>query len=273
MVKQYLFYLDPIPFISNTNLDSLMTEIQLKVDEIDSLEGSKNMSIVTKNKPIDSIRFYDFNPNGLSVEKWQEFGLTEKQSQVIKRYESSGGNFRTKKDVKKMFVISDLLYQKLEEHILLPDSMVYDHDKVKKKRLSEVSKAKIIIDINLADTSEFKKLYGIGSVLSKRIVEYRENLGGFYAKEQLNRVYGLKKEVLLRLDTQLVINSITLRKININTASVEELRSHPLISWKVANSIVKYRKQHGAYENLNALKKIVLITELLFEELSPYLEI
>lgn len=50
------------------------------------------------------------------------------------------------------------------------------------------------IELNSADTTELKKLRGIGSKLSQRIVKYRTKLGGFTSKEQLKAVYGLSEE-------------------------------------------------------------------------------
>lgn len=270
IAKESLIYFNPEPIIQNADLDSLMAEIQNRIDEEDRLK-QKELEKEIQMRSTDSRDFYNFNPNGFSVENWQTFGLSKKQAEVIKRYEASGGNFRTKKDVKKMFVISDKLYKKLEKYILLPDSMVYE--KLKNKAVRAKPKKKYIVDINRADTTELKKLRGIGSVLSKRIVDYREALGGFYSKEQLEKVYGLKEEVLQRLDSQLLVGSIPLQKLNVNSASVEELRSHPLINWKLANAIVKYRQQHGNYEKIDDLSRIVLVKKEWLQEVRPYLEI
>lgn len=50
------------------------------------------------------------------------------------------------------------------------------------------------IEINKADTTEWKRLRGIGSVLSQRIVKYRDKCGGFHSIEQLKKIYGLSEE-------------------------------------------------------------------------------
>ena len=82
--------------------DSIIALIDQEIDRKDSFESLKIDSENALNN-YDSIHFYDFDPNDFPAERWQDFGLTEKQVAVIKRYESSGGNFRSKKDVKKMF--------------------------------------------------------------------------------------------------------------------------------------------------------------------------
>ena len=40
-----------------------------------------------------------------------------------------------------------------------------------------------------------KQIYGIGSVLSKRIVRHRDLLGGFHSKSQLLDVYAMDTNV------------------------------------------------------------------------------
>lgn len=50
------------------------------------------------------------------------------------------------------------------------------------------------VELNSADTTELKRLKGIGSVLSARIVKYRKKLGGFTSVEQIRNVYGLSDE-------------------------------------------------------------------------------
>lgn len=50
------------------------------------------------------------------------------------------------------------------------------------------------VELNSADTTELKRLRGIGSVLSVRIVKYRNKLGGFSSVEDLKNVYGLSDE-------------------------------------------------------------------------------
>ncbi len=52
------------------------------------------------------------------------------------------------------------------------------------------------LDLNTADTVSFKKLKGIGSYFSKKIVEYRDELGGFHSKEQLLEIWNFDEEKL-----------------------------------------------------------------------------
>ncbi len=55
------------------------------------------------------------------------------------------------------------------------------------------------IDINRADEKELDKLPGIGPVLAERIVQYREENGGFYDIEELKDVQGIGDKIFLKI--------------------------------------------------------------------------
>jgi competence protein ComEA len=131
----------------------------------------------------------------------------------------------------------------------------------------------LIVNINLADSLEFKQLKGIGKVFSSRIVRYRNWLGGFYATEQLLEVYGIDSVLFERIKPNLLVSDADVKKININTCDQKDLSSHPYISYKAASSIVKYREHHGDYKSLNDLKRIPLIDDELLRKIALYLEL
>jgi competence ComEA-like helix-hairpin-helix protein len=56
---------------------------------------------------------------------------------------------------------------------------------------SGVRRKQQAIDINTADSAAWVALNGIGPGFAKRIMTYREKLGGFYQVDQLKEVYGL----------------------------------------------------------------------------------
>ena len=64
----------------------------------------------------------------------------------------------------------------------------------------------LTVELNGADTTTLQLLHGIGPVFARRIVRYRERLGGFTSTEQLLEVYGFTPQLLdhirpyLRLD-------------------------------------------------------------------------
>lgn len=54
-------------------------------------------------------------------------------------------------------------------------------------------------NLNTASASDLLPIHGIGPVLSKRIIKYRDAIGGYTNKDQLYKVYGLDSVVALRL--------------------------------------------------------------------------
>lgn len=59
--------------------------------------------------------------------------------------------------------------------------------------------APLTLDVNRASQRDFERLPGIGPVLARRIVEYRESRGAFQDIEQLRRVKGIGKKTFDRI--------------------------------------------------------------------------
>jgi competence ComEA-like helix-hairpin-helix protein len=130
-----------------------------------------------------------------------------------------------------------------------------------------------VIDINIADTTAFIALPGIGSKLAARIINFREKLGGFYSVDQIGEVYGLADSVFQKLRQYLQLNDGVVKKININTATIDELKTHPYIKYNIANAIIAYRNAHGPFMKTEDIKKIMIIEEVQYIRIAPYLSL
>ncbi len=227
-------------------------------------------------KRYEHISYFYFDPNGLSEADWQRLGFSAKQIAVIKNYEAKGGRFYKKEDVAKIYSISKEDYERIEPYILIKEgqrkSVKINEDKVDRKYGYREEIAPQLIDINEADTSDFKKLRGIGSVLSARMVKYRDVLGGFHAISQIGEVYGVAPEVYEQIAPLLVVGESHIKRLKVNTATKEQLGRHPYISKKQAMLIVNYRSQHGAFANLEDLRKIPVLDDDFFRKIEPYIE-
>ena len=74
---------------------------------------------------------------------------------------------------------------------------------------------------------------------------------------QLKDVYGLEPEVVQRvLERFRVLKSPEINKINLNTASVQELSKLVYIQRSVAQDIVDYRNLNGGVNSFDELTKI-----------------
>jgi DNA uptake protein ComE-like DNA-binding protein len=128
-----------------------------------------------------------------------------------------------------------------------------------------------IIEVNAADTADFIALPGIGSKLAARIVLFREKLGGFYKVAQIGEVYGLRDSVFRIIVPNLRCDTALVKKIEINIAEKELLKIHPYIKWNIADALVNYRLQHGAFQSPEDLEKIHAIDSGSLRKMMPYL--
>lgn len=115
-----------------------------------------------------------------------------------------------------------------------------------------------IVDINTADTTLLKELPGIGSSFAKRIVEYRDKLGGFVETEQLLEVYGMDTVRFGGIVAYVAIdNEFKPNKLRINYDSFKVLNRHPYLEYEDVKKIVNYREQKGLLTSWGQLTEIV----------------
>lgn len=220
---------------------------------------------------------FNFDPNTLTTEGWKKLGLRDKTIQTIQNYLSKGGHFKKPEDLQKIYGLPNAEYERLAPYIridALPDSKITATNvtlKPENQTAKNFTPHYSTVDINTADTTTFIALPGIGSKLAARIVNFREKLGGFYSIEQLGETFGLPDSTFQKIKQYLRLENTTLRKININTATVDELKSHPYIKWSIANPIVAYRNEHGSFSKLEDIKKVAAVSDEIYNKITPYL--
>jgi DNA uptake protein ComE-like DNA-binding protein len=164
--------------------------------------------------------------------------------------------------------------QKPKVYSLNPRNLRMILRKPKKNYNSKPSKkSKFIVNINLADSLQWRKLRGVGAKRSIQILNYKNALGGFVGISQVNEVFSINDSLFKSFERFLSIKDSSLVKININTCSVKQLKNHPYINWNLANSIVNFREQHGGFKLLEDLKKIHILDNKLYYKIVPYLTI
>lgn len=115
-----------------------------------------------------------------------------------------------------------------------------------------------IVELNSADTTALKKVPGIGSVFAKRIIKYRDLLGGFYTVEQLGEVYGIDEERYEAMKSWFSVDPSAISRLSVNQLSAKELASHPYVSYKQARIIEKMIRKKGklqSWEDLSLLEE------------------
>jgi competence protein ComEA len=222
------------------------------------------------SRPAASLFYFD--PNTLDEAGWKKLGLRDKTIHTILNYVAKGGRFRKPDDLSKIYGLFEDEYARLEPYIRIEQDkeVTTNSSPIVATPLTQ-SRSYSTVDINTADTSAFIALPGIGSKLASRIVNFREKLGGFYAIEQVGETFGLADSVFQKIKPRLQLNTVSIKKININTASIDELKQHPYIRFALAKAIIAYRDQHGAFGKMEDLKKINVITEEVYAKIYPYL--
>ena len=219
-------------------------------------------------KTTASPTYFTFDPNNLPVEKWSQLGLSDRQINMIKKYESKGGRFYRKEDLQKIYSITPQQYSKLAPYIVIN---VAKNERVYATTYNKQSAAKFpLININQADSATLETIRGIGPAFASRIVKYRNRLGGFHSTTQLCEVYGIDSARYAQLESQIEVQG-AIQKININTCTFDQLKQHPYLSYKQMHVLLNYRKQHGDYTDLNSLKNIRVIDSKTLSRIAPYI--
>jgi len=219
-------------------------------------------------------QLFDFDPNTLSTGGWKKLGIREKTISTIQNYLKKGGHFSEAEDLKKIYGVRPDDYVRLKPYIRITSPKTEspaDKQSEFKKETFATKPRLVVVDINTADTAAFIALPGIGSKLALRIVNFRDKLGGFYSVDQIAETYGLPDSAFLKIKPFLKVETSIVKKLNINTATKEEMKSHPYLKWNLANAIVEYRNQHGAFSSVEDLKRISLITSDVFDKVKFYL--
>ncbi len=99
-------------------------------------------------------------------------------------------------------------------------------------------------------------------------------------RQQLLDEFNAKSELLLKEDSTVLAtdeNSITksslTEKININTASAEELQLLPRVGPVLAENIVQFRKTNGPFQTIQDIQKVKRIGPKTFEKLKFYITV
>jgi len=311
-----------------------------RIQWIDSLD---NNEVVRIDQNQDSL--FAFDPNTIDIEEWKLLGFSQKQAESIEAYKEKGAFFKSKEDFKKVYVVNEYMYAKLEPYIniqstknssnitkdqttkeysdskgeywarlfQISEKPIYNFDSLqeiiyyqaknneykyyyisheknrdqynvefniqlnslhgyfKSKSFKQEIKEIVIVELNTCDTAQLVQLPGIGSSFAKRIIKYRDILGGYVSTDQLLEVYGMDEERMGKFKSYLDVDKSKISQIDINKSSSKELKAHPYIEWKVANSIYNFRVQHGDYKKVEDIMNSDLIDDDLFGKLAPYL--
>ena len=130
----------------------------------------------------------------------------------------------------------------------------------------------LMVELNTADTTTLQLLHGIGPAYARRIVRYRERLGGFVRLEQLEEVYGITPELVAHLAPHLQIDTAAVQRIRINEAELKRLVKHPYMEYYQARDIVVLRKKGVRFASVDDLRAVPSMADSTLQRLLPYLD-
>ena len=120
--------------------------------------------------------------------------------------------------------------------------------------------------LNTADTTELRKVPGIGAYYARRIVRYGQRLGGYVSIDQLDEIEDFPQEA----KKYFTIQDAHPQQLNVNQLTLQQLRKHPYINFYQAKAIVDYRRLHGNLKSLQELRLSKDFPPEAIERLTPY---
>lgn len=227
------------------------------------------------------VSLFPFDPNTADSITLLRVGLKWYQVKNLMKYRRAGGRFRTPDAMARLYGLTEKEFLRLRPYIRIAASGENSYEHISQTardsayhsrpaytRIEKYSEG-TVLELNSIDSTELKKIPGIGSGYAKVILRYRDELGGFHSPEQLKEISFLPEDLSRWFR---VSRDASLRKIPINGSSLEELRKHPYLhKYSVAKAIVEYRRIYGKIENMKQLAFICDLSEEEKNRLEPYI--
>lgn len=223
----------------------------------------KKTNSVKKIKKVEIIFTGFIDPNFSDYNQLVEFGFNSFQSNNIIKYRKEVGTFKTPTDLLKIYGIDSTFYKSVEKHIQI--------EAIEETPITINNTIEVKIELNSADTTDLMKLNGIGTVFAKRIIKYRNLLGGFYSASQLLEVYNFPEETFLNIEKSFSVDTFLIKTINLNFAEYADLLRHPYLNKKEVEAVLSYRDNNGSFQNILDLKTNGIIDSETFDRIRPYL--
>lgn len=248
ILQSICFFVD----FSSEDVQVNQEELIKFTNEIDSLKKIK----LEASKP----KIYPFNPNYISDFKGATLGMSNEEIDRLLAFRKENKWVNSKEQFQEITKVSDSLlyaispYFKFPEWVTNPKGMSSSNYNTKYQTKTFSQKQ----DLNTASAQQLQKVNGIGQVLSERIIKFRNKTkGGFIADVELIGVYGLTPEVIMEITQQFTVKTPReVQKINLNTATKDELVTIPFIDYDLAHDIIEQRQLRAGYKSIDELTKV-----------------
>lgn len=221
---------------------------------------------------------HPFDPNTADSATLVRLGLHPRLARRICRYRAAGGRFRHARDLARIYGMDTAALRRLRPYIRIAaapganpsfrkprplEKSHYAYTPYPSRKLPRGRQ----LDLNAADSAELLRVPGVGPYFARRIVRYRQRLGGFVSPEQLREIPNLPDSVQtwFRVTAEKAQSPLRL-----NTATFRELLRHPYLNYEQVKAIVNYRERQGALQTLQELSLSEAFSAADLERLTPY---
>lgn len=252
----------------NDSTKSQFADYQEKQDSIRKAQWRRQRDTI-------AVRMQVFDPNTADSSTLVHLGFKPWQAKNMVKYRAAGGKYRKPEDLKKLYGMTDSMFQALTPYIYIAreevDSVAVDSlRKDSLPRWKEENKD-TILNLRTADTVELKMIHGIGSYRARQIVRYREQLGGFVSVEQVLEAKGMENVDADSLLAHFWIDSVKIEAMNVNSVGVQRLSRHPYLRFEQAQAIYELRRKKIRLDSIQQLQQIECISAETLEKIAPYL--
>ena len=274
-------------------------------ESITTLSNTKSPSASPQYYAVDVVRpdSFFFDPNVADSTQLLRLGLAPFQVRSIYRYRAKGGRFSTKDDFRRVYRLTNEQWERLSPLIRIDrkyqlvdvpqnaprtypsrnkeasvvDAAAKSSDEIVDSALPEPMPRPAYpikltgdetIDINTADSAQLCRVPGIGPYFSRKIVWYRQRLGGYVSTEQLLQIEDFPADAIAWM---IVADTAGVRKLEVNHLSTRKLMKHPYMGYYRAQEIADYRRVHGPIRDAETLKTLPHFTQEDIQRLLPYL--
>ena len=251
---------------------------QLETDKQDHRQRQQPRNHAYYQTEERKAELFPFDPNSADSTQLLRLGLQPWQVRNIYKYRAAGGVYRQPRDFARLYGLTLKQFRRLEPYIRIKEEDMpaeryfYKYEPIEERDTMKYPiklQAEERIVLNRADTAQLRKVPGIGPYFARKIVEYRERLGGYYRVQQLLEIEDFPETAV---DFFIIPDDTQLRKLNINRLSLNELKRHPYLNFYQARAIVDYRRLHGTIQSLDQLSLLRDFPREAIERLTPYVE-
>lgn len=247
-------------------------------------QNSNSFSNNRKFKPSDVSFRGKINLNLSNSDSLVLIGMPPFLAQRIENYRAKGGYFKSVEDLKKIYGVTQSIFDKVKNQLFVEDLKTQTGDigislpqkpnyKYPYPYFPPQKRAFTLVELNQADTLELELLPEIGPATAKRIVDYRQRLGGFIHPNQIYEIWGIDSFRISKAWPYMVLKPIDPQKIKINSSNIEALKKHPYGGYRTFKLIDNFRRQKGPIENFEQLFQIKGLDSIDLLRLKPYLDI